>query len=134
MPRPHLPDIPKHTGATRLIKALSNSAAGFVSAYRTEAAFRQEAWLCLLLAPVALLADVGLLEKVMLIGSLLLVLIVELLNSGIEAVVDRISVERHALSKHAKDVGSAAVLLALINGAMIWGAVLWIRYGTAMVN
>ena len=128
MPRPPNPDVPKHTGITRLFKALGHSRAGFASAYRTEAAFRQEVWLAMLALPVALLIDVGLLERVLLIGSVLLVMIVELLNSGIEAVVDRISLERHELSKHAKDVGSAAVLLALINLLAVWGGVLWSRY------
>ncbi|HET6719898.1 MAG TPA: diacylglycerol kinase [Rhodocyclaceae bacterium] len=121
--------LPKHTGITRIFKALGHSRAGLASAYRTEAAFRQEVWLAAMLVPVALLVDVGLLERTLLIGSLLLVMIVELLNSGIEAVVDRISLERHELSKHAKDVGSAAVLLALINLAGVWASVLWLRYG-----
>lgn len=129
MPRPLNPELPKHTGITRLFKAIGHSRAGLASAYRSEAAFRQEVWLAAILIPAALLVDVGLLERTLLIGSLLLVMIVELLNSGIEAVVDRISLERHELSKHAKDVGSAAVLLALINLAGVWASVLWLRYG-----
>ena len=128
MPRPHNPDVPKHTGITRLFKAIGHSRAGFVSAYGTEAAFRQEVWLATVLIPVALWVDVTLTERLLLLGSLLLVMIVELLNSGIEAVVDRISLEWHDLSKHAKDVGSAAVLLALINFLAIWGAILGARY------
>lgn len=130
MPRPLNPELPKHTGITRLFKAIGHSRAGLASAYQTEAAFRQEVWLAAILIPIALLVDVGLLERTLLIGSLLLVMIVELLNSGIEAVVDRISLERHELSKHAKDVGSAAVLLALINLSIVWASVLWLRYGT----
>lgn len=129
MPRPPNPELPKHTGITRLFKALGHSRAGLASAYRSEAAFRQEVWLAAMLVPVALLVDVGLLERTLLIGSLLLVMIVELLNSGIEAVVDRISLERHELSKHAKDVGSAAVLLALVNLIGVWASVFWLRYG-----
>jgi diacylglycerol kinase (ATP) len=128
MPRPHNPDIPKHTGITRVFKAVGNSLSGFRSAYHTEAAFRQEVWLAAILIPVALLVDVALLERVLLIGSVLLVMIVELLNSSLEAVVDRISLERHDLSKHAKDVGSAAVLLALINFLAVWGSVAWIHW------
>jgi diacylglycerol kinase (ATP) len=128
MPRPHNPDIPKHTGITRVFKAVGNSLSGFTSAYQTEAAFRQEVWLAAILIPVALLVDVALLERVLLIGSVLLVMIVELLNSSIEAVVDRISLERHDLSKHAKDVGSAAVLLALINFVAVWASVGWIHW------
>lgn len=131
MPRPDNPAIPKNTGITRLIKAVAHSKAGLCSAYQSEAAFRQEVWLALVLIPAALWVDVGLVERVLLIGSLLMVMAVELLNSGIEAVVDRISLERHELSKHAKDVGSAAVLLALINCVAIWGSVLWTRYGGA---
>ena len=128
MPRPHLPDVPKHTGVTRLVKALGHSRAGFASAYQTEAAFRQEVWLACVLIPTALAIDVGWLEKILLIGSLLLVMMVELLNSAIEAVVDRISTEWHDLSKHAKDVGSAAVLLALINFIAVWACILAIRF------
>lgn len=131
MPRPHNPDVPKHTGITRLFMAIGHSRAGFASAYHTEAAFRQEVWLAAVLIPASLWVDVSRLEHVLLIGSLLLVMIVELLNSGIEAVVDRISLERHDLSKHAKDVGSAAVLLALINFLAIWGSILWTRYVAA---
>ena len=131
MPRPPNPEVPTHTGITRLFKAVGHSRAGLASAYRTEAAFRQEVWLTFGLVPVALLIDIGPIERLLLIGSLLLVMIVELLNSGIEAVVDRISLERHELSKHAKDVGSAAVLLALINFLAVWASVLWIRYGAS---
>lgn len=129
MPRPYNPDIPKHTGLNRLVKALGHSRAGFASAYRTEAAFRQEVWLAALLIPVSIWLDIGSLERILLIGSVLLVMIVELLNSGIEAVVDRISPEWHDLSKHAKDVGSAAVLLSLINLVLVWATVLWGRFG-----
>lgn len=127
MPRPDLPDIPKHTGLTRVFRALFNSFAGFRSAYQTEAAFRQELWLALLLIPASFWAGNTVIERLLLVGSVLLVLIVELLNSAIEAVVDRISVERHDLSKHAKDVGSAAVLLSLINCAAVWAGILLFR-------
>lgn len=128
MPRPHNPQVPKHTGVTRLIKAVGHSAAGFRSAYQTEAAFRQEVWLAAILLPIAIALPIAPLERLMLAGSVLLVMIVELLNSGIEAVVDRISLDRHELSKHAKDVGSAAVLLALANAVTIWGVILWNRF------
>lgn len=128
MPRPHNPQIPKHTGATRLFKAIGHSAAGFRSAYRTEAAFRQEVWLAAVLLPAAATLPVAPLERLMLAGSILLVMVVELLNSGIEAVVDRISLDRHDLSKHAKDVGSAAVLLSLVNALAIWSVILWGRF------
>jgi diacylglycerol kinase (ATP) len=120
MPRPDNPDIPKHTGLTRVFKAYLNSLAGFASAYRTEAAFRQEVWLAVVLIPAAFWVGDGALERLLLVGSVLLVMIVELLNSAVEAAIDRISIERHELSKHAKDVGSAAVLLALVNCATFW--------------
>ena len=123
MPRPENPDVPRYTGLTRVTKAFMNSLAGFGSAYQSEAAFRQEIWLAAILLPAAFWVGHGTVERLLLIGSVLLVLIVELLNSSIEAVVDRISLEWHDLSKHAKDVGSAAVLLALLNCAAVWVAI-----------
>jgi diacylglycerol kinase (ATP) len=123
MPRPDLPEIPKHSGLTRVFKAYQNSLAGFASAYRTEAAFRQEVWLAAILIPAAFWVGHTAIERLLLVGSVLLVMIVELLNSAIEAVVDRISTERHELSKHAKDVGSAAVMLALVNCLLTWTVV-----------
>ncbi|MBF0285387.1 MAG: diacylglycerol kinase [Magnetococcales bacterium] len=109
----------------RLWRAFFYSLAGLRDAYREEAAFRQELWLALVLLPFALWNDHPPLAKAMLAGSVLLVLIVELLNSGLEAVVDRISNERHPLSRKAKDVGSAAVLLALGLCALVWGLIWW---------
>jgi len=101
------------------------SSAGLLAAWRDEAAFRQELGLCALLVPLALWLPLPPTERLMLIGSLVLVLIVELLNSAIEAAVDRMGVERHALSKKAKDLGSAAVMLALLLAAATWGVLLW---------
>lgn len=111
-------------GLARLWKALGYSLAGLRAAYGAEAAFRQEVWLALPLAAVAFWLPVDGSERALLIGALLLVLIVELVNSAIEAVVDRIGPEYHALSGRAKDIGSAAVLLALVNGAAVWGCIL----------
>ncbi len=109
------------TGLRRLINAASYSADGFRAAYRHEDAFRQETHLALVLIPLAVwLGDTGI-ERALMIGSLLLVLIVELLNSAIEAAVDRISLDRHHLIKRAKDMGSAAVLIALVNVVAVWG-------------
>jgi diacylglycerol kinase (ATP) len=125
MPRPDNPDVPRYTGLTRVNKAFLNSLIGIGSAYQSEAAFRQEIWLAAILLPAAFWVGHGTVERLLLIGSVLLVLIVELLNSAIEAVVDRISLEWHDLSKHAKDVGSAAVLLALLNCAAVWIAIAW---------
>ncbi len=112
------------TGLRRVLNAAGYSWAGLAAAFRHEDAFRQEAFLALLLAPLALyLGETGI-ERALLIGSLLLVLIVELLNSAVEAAVDRISLEHHELIKRAKDMGSAAVMLALVNVAAVWGLVL----------
>ena len=90
-----------------------------------EAAFREEVLLLLVAVPLALYFGQDGMARALLIGSLLLVLIVEILNSGLEAIVDRASPEKHELAKRAKDMGSAAVLLALINAAVVWACVLW---------
>ncbi len=107
-------------GLFRFIQAAQYSWQGMVAAYKNEEAFRQETFLALILTPVAFfIADTGV-ELALLLGSLLLVIIVELLNSGIEAVVDRIGLEKHELSGRAKDIGSAAVFFSLLNVAIIW--------------
>ncbi len=114
------------SGILRLYKATLYSLQGLRAAFRHEAAFREEVFLSIILIPLGVwLGETGV-ERALLIGSLLLVLIVELINSAIEAVVDRISDERHELSGRAKDVGSAAVLIALINVIVIWSMVLFI--------
>ncbi|HVC29635.1 MAG TPA: diacylglycerol kinase [Steroidobacteraceae bacterium] len=107
-------------GLARAWQAARNSWSGLVFAMREESAFRQELTLTALLIPIALLLPFGPLERLMLIGSVVLVLIVELLNSSIEAAIDRISFEHHGLSKRAKDYGSAAVMLSLLTCAMVW--------------
>lgn len=112
------------TGLRRIWNALGYSADGLRAAYKHEAAFRQETWLALLLVPLALWLPVGHIGKALMIGSVLLVMIVELINSAIEAIVDRVSLERHELAKRAKDVGSAAVLLSLVNVLAVWLLVL----------
>jgi diacylglycerol kinase (ATP) len=112
------------TGIRRLLNACVHSAHGLVAALRHEAAFRQEVVIAAVLIPVALVLDIGGTGKAMMIASVLLVLIVELLNSAIEAAVDRISLDRHDLSKRAKDLGSAAVFLSLVNVAVVWALVL----------
>ena len=118
---------PGATGLKRIIDAAGFSLHGLKAAFIHEAAFRQELLLCCLLLPLALyMTDDGV-ELALLIGSLLLVLIVELLNSAVEAVVDRFGGEIHELAGRAKDIGSAAVLLSLINVLVIWGLVLWPR-------
>lgn len=107
------------TGLRRLLNAARHSFDGFAAAL-SEAAFRQELALAAVLVPLGLfLGETGV-ERALLVGSVLLVLIVELLNSAVEAVVDRVSLEDHALSKRAKDLGSAAVMLSLAAAAMVW--------------
>jgi diacylglycerol kinase (ATP) len=112
------------TGLRRVLNAFGYSVAGLHAAYTCEDAFRQEVWLAALLIPAALALPVGGITKALMIGSVLLVLIVELLNSAIEAAVDRVSLENHRLAKRAKDIGSAAVLVALSNVVSIWSCVL----------
>lgn len=113
-----------NTGIKRIIKAAGYSWHGLKEAYRHESAFRQELALCVVLIPLGLwLGGTGV-ERALLVGSLLLVLIVELLNSGIEAAIDRFGRERHDLSARAKDMGSAAVFVALVNAGVVWLLVL----------
>lgn len=112
------------TGLTRLFNALRYSLDGLSAAFRHEDAFRQECILAAILIPLALFMPVSGAGKALLIGSVLFLMIVELINSAIEATVDRVSLERHLLAKRAKDIGSAAVLLALVNLACVWGLVL----------
>jgi diacylglycerol kinase (ATP) len=113
------PDKEK-TALRRIVSATRCSVDGLVAAARHEAAFRQELVAVALLAPLALWIGRTGLERAALIATLLLVLIVELLNSAIEATVDRISLERHPLAKRAKDIGSAAVMLALVCASLTW--------------
>ncbi|CAG4888806.1 hypothetical protein LMG31841_00785 [Paraburkholderia saeva] len=111
-------------GLTRAWHAMKNSLAGFQVAIREESAFRQELTLAAILLPIGLIVPVEPVARVLLLGSVLLVLIVELLNSSVEAAIDRISLERHELSRRAKDLGSAAVMVALVMCLMTWGLVL----------
>jgi len=112
------------TGLQRVWRAFNYSLDGFREAYKCEDAFRQEALLAAILIPVAFFLPVGGVGRALMIASVLLVLIVELVNSAIEATVDRVSLDRHHLSKRAKDVGSAAVFLALTNVVVVWACVL----------
>jgi diacylglycerol kinase (ATP) len=112
------------TGAARIVQAFLNSLAGLGDAWRHESAFRQEILLAAVLLPVALAVPVGGYERALLVATVLLVLVVELLNSSVEAAIDRISLDRHQLSKRAKDLGSAAVLVTLALLAAVWALVL----------
>jgi diacylglycerol kinase (ATP) len=112
------------TGLRRIWNALFYSFDGLKAAYRHEDAFRQEVWLAVVLIPLALLLPAPGTGKALMIASVLVVLIVELLNSAVEATVDRVSLEQHRLAKRAKDIGSAAVLFSLINVVVVWMLVL----------
>lgn len=116
------------TGLDRIIRAAGYSYDGLKTAYRGESAFRQETWLAVVLVPAAFWVGRGWIEVALLAGSIILVMIVELLNSGIEAVVDRVSFELHDLSKRAKDLASAAVFLSLVLCGSVWAAALWHRF------
>lgn len=115
------------TGIARVTHAAGYSLAGLRAAYRGERAFRQEFWLSAVLIPLAFWLGRSWVETALLAGSVLLVLIVELLNSAVEAAVDRISLDLHDLSKRAKDYGSAAVMLALAGCGAVWVAAVWSR-------
>ena len=115
-------------GITRAFRAAINSWNGLIYAYKEESAFRQELALSLILIPLAIYLPVTPIEKILLIASVILVLIIELLNSSVEAAIDRISFDVHDLSKRAKDFGSAAVMLALLLCALTWAIVLSEHY------
>ncbi len=119
---------PGHTGISRLLHATRFSLRGIAFAWRHERAFRQELMLTAALMPVALWLGRGPQERLLLIGSCLLVLIVELLNSAVEAAVDRVGHEHHELSGRAKDMGSAAVMLSLLLLAACWATVIYERF------
>jgi len=111
-------------GLARLINALGYSRDGIAAAWQNEAAFRQEIVLAAVAVPLALYLGKSGVERALMIGSILLILIVEILNSAVEAVVDKASPEKSELAKRAKDMGSAAVLLSLLHAAAIWVCVL----------
>lgn len=113
------------TGLRRLLNAFGYSLEGFKAAYQHEDAFRQEVLMTIVLIPLAVYLGKTGLETAVMVACAILVLLVELLNSAIEATVDRISLENHMLAKRAKDIGSAAVLLSLINLAVVWGLLIF---------
>jgi diacylglycerol kinase (ATP) len=112
------------TGLARIIQAGRNSASGMRTAWRTESAFRQEGLLTVIMLPLAFWLGHGGIERALLAGSVLLIPVVELLNTAVEYTVDRVSLESHELSKTAKDMGSAAVLLTLLLCAVVWLSIL----------
>jgi diacylglycerol kinase (ATP) len=115
----------KATGLRRLVNAMSYSLSGLVLSWQDEAAFRQEVILAIVLVSVAFMVPVDVTQRVLLVASIMLVLVVELINSAIEATVDRVSLDIHPLAKRAKDMGSAAVFLALTNAILTWAMILW---------
>ncbi|MFA5529688.1 MAG: diacylglycerol kinase [Thiohalomonadaceae bacterium] len=119
---------PGHRGLMHVFNAMLYSFKGLRAALRYEEAFRLELLACLAMLPLALWLGATGVEKALLVGSLLLVLIVELLNSAVETVVDRIGTEFHVLSGRAKDIGSAAVFMTLLNVVAVWGLVLYERF------
>lgn len=122
------PNIHKNSGMTRVIKAFTYSLDGLVCSLKHEAAFRQEVLLAAILIPVSFILHVPLAQHLLLVGSVVLVLIVELINSAIEAVVDDISLRNRPLAKRAKDMGSAAVLLGLVNCLICWASVITLNW------
>lgn len=119
---------PGNTGFRRIVNATRYSAQGFAHAWRHESAFRQEIGIGVILLPLALWLGRDPFEKLLLIASCLIVLIVELLNSAIEAAIDRVGLEDHELSGRAKDMGSAAVFVSLVLVLATWGTVAWQRF------
>lgn len=117
------------TGFRRIVSATFFSLAGLRAAWRHEAAFRQECALALVLVPAAFWVGQTAVERVLLVASCVLVLIVELLNTAVEATVDRFGTERHRLSGRAKDLGSAAVLVSLLLTLFVWITIGWQRFG-----
>lgn len=129
-PDQHTNPYKGRTGLDRIWRATGYSWQGLLSAYRTESAFRQEAWLFVAALPLAFWIARDWHDVLLLAGSVWLVLIVELLNSAVEAAVDRISLEPNELAGRAKDYGSAAVLLSLIMTAAVWLSIIWQRFFT----
>ena len=116
------------TGIKRIINALGYTWKGLRATYKHEAAFRQELFLAVILLPLSFWLGRSVIEWILLLGTVMFVLVVEILNSAIEAVVDRTGDEPHKLSGRAKDMGSAAVFLALMMLLMTWGLIAWARF------
>jgi len=120
---------PGNTGLRRVVNATFYSFAGLRSAWRSEAAFRQECVGIVVLIPVAVWLGQNAVERALLLSSCVLVLIVELLNTAVEFVVDRVGTDHHELSGRAKDLGSAAVFMSIALAMLVWGLIAWERFG-----
>ncbi len=116
------------TGIKRILKAFIYSRDGFISAFKSEAALRQDLAVFAIFSIVAMCLNLVLWQKAVLISSLLFIVIMELVNTAVEVVIDRISPEYHELSKKAKDIGSLLVLLAFVNAVILWGAFLYPQF------
>ena len=121
---------PGNTGIRRIVNATLFSFAGLKTAWQNEAAFRQECLLCVVLIPAGVWLGQNAVERALLIGSCLLVLVVELLNTAVELVVDRVGTDHHRLSGQAKDMGSAAVFMSLLLLLVVWGLIGWSRWAS----
>lgn len=117
-----------NTGLTRIVKAAGYSWQGIKSAYQNEAAFRQESWLAVVLVPLAIWLSKSGTQLALMVSSVVLLMMMEIMNSAIEAAIDRHGEEQHVLSGRAKDMGSAAVLFAFIYLLLVWGGILWDNY------
>lgn len=113
------------TGISRILNAFRYSYDGFISAFKSEEAFRQDILVCIILIPIAILLPISVLEKLFLFSSLFLIILAELINTAIEMIIDRISDEIHPLSKVAKDIGSCIVLISFLYLATVWGIILY---------
>ncbi|MBR1600857.1 MAG: diacylglycerol kinase [Alphaproteobacteria bacterium] len=116
------------TGLKRILKAFVYSYNGFLSAFKSEAAFRQDLAVFFVFSAIAIILNITILHKIIMISALLLILILELVNTAIETIIDRISPDYHELSKKAKDIGSLLVLLSFINAILWWGGILFTDY------
>jgi diacylglycerol kinase (ATP) len=122
---------PGNTGLRRIMNATIFSFAGIKTAWKNEAAFRQECSLCVVMIPAGLWLGQDAVERALLIGSCLLVLIVELLNTAVESAVDRVGTDHHRLAGQAKDLGSAAVFMSLALVVVVWGLIGWSRWAAS---
>jgi diacylglycerol kinase (ATP) len=126
--------VDKSTGLRHFWNATRNTSRGLRAAFRNESAFRQIVGMTVILSPIGIWLGTSGVERALLVGSLLLMAMVELLNSGIEAVVDRVGLERHQLSGLAKDIASAAVGIAIFNVFVVWTLILWPHYGSTVAR
>ena len=117
-----------HKGIARIIYAFKYSLEGLVSVFKSESAFRQDILLCICALLIQFVIDVPIYSRIIMVASLLFIIIAELINTAIETIIDRIGPEKHPLSKKAKDIGSAIVMLSITGTVILWTALIWIAY------